>query len=403
MGEERALSARPPTMSPHPTHATPDHPPRLGWRPGLDGLRGYAVLAVIAFHFSQRDFQGSSVMFPGGAIGVDVFFVLSGFLITYLLLYELRTTGSVDLRRFYVRRALRLLPAFVAMFFGFSIVVVAFDDHDFTGPRAAPLLLDNMFYVLTYSLNWLATVGGERVWGIGHLWSLAVEEQFYLVWPPALVLLWRLGRWPGPFIAVASVLLVSSASMPLWIDNADHLYFGTDARAHQLLAGAVLAQLFVSGRFDARTAQQPTFRLALGISAIVLVAVVLLAADRNWYLLGGGLVLVTVAATIVVAGVVFAEGRWWSVLLTNRALIYLGKRSYALYLWHYPIGVWWERLELAGRVVVPLALSIALAEISYRLVEEPALRLKDRLWTTSDSPRRRSSAPAPAGGVVQGT
>ncbi len=379
-------------------------PSRLGWRPGLDGLRGYAVLAVMGFHFFQDDFQGSRFWFPGGSIGVDVFFVLSGFLITRLLLQELWTTGSVDLRRFYVRRCLRLLPAFLVMLVGFSLVVVLFHDHAFTGPRAGPLLLDNMFYVLTYSLNWLAAVGGERVWGIGHLWSLAVEEQFYLLWPPALLLIWRFGRWPAAFLGIGAALAVASASMPLWVHRADHLYFGTDARTHQLLAGAFLAHLHISGRFDQRTAGQLLFRVALGVSAAVLVGIVLFNGDRNWYLGGGGLVLVTVAATVVVGGAVYSEGRWWSILVTNRPIVHVGKRSYALYLWHYPVALWWDQLALEAPVIGPLVVSLLLAEISFRLVERPALRLKDRApaGAARRAARSGAGASAPPGGVAQG-
>jgi peptidoglycan/LPS O-acetylase OafA/YrhL len=155
--------------------------PRLSWMPALDGLRGIAVIAVMMFHTPGR------AWLPGGSLGVDLFFVLSGFLITTLLLQEHVATGRISLRGFYVRRARRLLPAVVALLAIYA-VVVTLAPGDFTGNPQAGQVAVTYVAVATYILNVTQMAHLAVAPGLSHLWSLSVEEQFYLVWPALLVL-----------------------------------------------------------------------------------------------------------------------------------------------------------------------------------------------------------------------
>ncbi len=203
---------------------------RLGRRPGLDGLRGLAVISVLIGHALQK---GTVNWFS--ASGVDLFFVLSGFLITSLLLEELADSGRVSVRRFYLRRARRLVPALLVMI-AFVVVVGLMVPGYGNGPM--------LVGALTWSANWVKIsqwhhAGPEFGSPLGHTWSLSVEEQFYLVWPLLLVLLSRFGRRALVIGTVAG--LGTAAAIPLFTSDPAHLYYGSDTRAMPLLAGCLLA------------------------------------------------------------------------------------------------------------------------------------------------------------------
>jgi peptidoglycan/LPS O-acetylase OafA/YrhL len=225
--------------------------PLLGRSPALDGLRGLALVWVVAYHFT-----GATGPFPGAWIGLDVFFVLSGFLITAMLLDEVRVHGRVSLRLFYARRALRLLPALLAMLAVWTLVLLAF--HDTTWFAATPgsertgdpVELGGAFWqvgvTLLYGANWIYALGSGQA-PLAHLWSLAVEEQFYVVWPLVLLALLAVFGLRGR-LAVVLGLATTSALLPLlyWDGGAgtDRIYFGTDTRAVGMLAGAAMAMLW---------------------------------------------------------------------------------------------------------------------------------------------------------------
>lgn len=359
-------------------------PARLAYMAGVDGLRGLAVLAVIAYHVG-------SGWAPGGFLGVEVFFVVSGYLITGLLVGERGVGLRLPLRRFWARRARRLLPALGVLLVavtGYAAVVV---------PDELPRLRGDLLGAFTYSSNWhLIAGGGDYFETIGrpsilqHLWSLAVEEQFYLLWPVVLAfVLPRLGR-RGTSLLVVMAAALSSAAM-WWASLAgdtSRAYYATDTRASALLVGSVLALLRPpatvrtggGGRKPAGTGTAPRRRFdaldLAGAAALVWLAVVMATVsqfDRGLY--AGGFLRVSLPTVVVLAAV----GRRRSILgrvLGNPLLRAVGLRSYSLYLWHWPVVVLIRpnldvTLDGPALVVLRIGLTFALAEACYRGVESP--------------------------------
>ncbi|MDA8046800.1 MAG: acyltransferase family protein [Actinomycetota bacterium] len=353
--------------------AAPARPAKLRKLPGLDGLRAIAVVAVIVFHLDPS-------WLPGGFLGVDVFFVISGYLITALVISELDRTSTLSLRRFWTRRARRLLPAL-----GFLLVsvtlVAALVGRDALGPMRGDLPA-SVFYVLNWRLlfthdSYAASFGRPPL--LQHLWSLSVEEQFYLLWPPALLLL-RRSRIRSRIAAVALGGAAASAALMALLYRAGDpsgVYFGTDTHAEGLLIGCALAAAVPPWRMTAAVA--PTARKVLEYSGVVALAVVV----AGLIVLGfdsaatyrGGMVVVDVATAVVVATVAHPASRLGA-LLGRQPLRWLGLRSYSLYLWHWPIfeltrpgaDLAWPTLP---DVVLRVALTGAAAELTYRYIEQP--------------------------------
>jgi peptidoglycan/LPS O-acetylase OafA/YrhL len=343
--------------------------PRLRHVPALDGVRAVACLLVIVFHTW-------SVAAPGGLIGVDLFFVLSGFLITTLLLDEHRLTGRISLARFYARRALRLLPALVVLLIGCGLIAALEPDATFAAAtlRAVP-------YTVGYVANW-AYAYGVDLGLVAHTWSLSVEEQFYLLWPLMLV---GLLRWFGARSALAAcfwgVLLVFAVRALLlarggtWLE----LYGGSGTRADALLAGCALALAAHLGLFR----RVPAAVVALlGMAGLAVIVWVVHNPDPYSWLLHGGFTLVAISAALVIAALAvkpFAPLVW---VLSLRPLTSIGKVSYGVYLWHYPLVLLIYPVVAsrgASSPVVIAVLAYTLASLSYGLVESPFLRLKRRI------------------------
>ena len=336
-------------------------PWRLGHRPALDGVRGLAILLVLYDH----------VRLPGlgaaGPAGVTVFFCLSGFLITALLLQEHAARTAIDLVAFYRRRALRLLPALVAFLVVMTAVALAL------GVPAGKSLADTV-PVLLYVGNWVRAFGGS-LGTVGITWSLAVEEQFYLVWPVVVLALARFGRTPLLVVAALGSLYAVTARFVLWDGGAglDRVYFGSDTQALGLLVGCALALVLHHGR---RLPRVPG-RL-LGVLLAGLLGCAALPGEL------GRWVVSPVLVPLVTAGIIYAVAtdsapRW----LSSPALVLVGRRSYGMYLWHtLPVLVVLPGLREA--VPAPVAVVLALAAtwgltlLSWRYVEQPFLRLKDR-------------------------
>ncbi|CAI6030637.1 acyltransferase family protein [Cohnella sp. JJ-181] len=354
-------------------HTTKSEPSR--YMPGLDGLRAIAVIAVIAYHL---DFDWAQ----GGLLGVGVFFVLSGYLITDQIASELHRGGRLDLKRFWLRRARRLLPAMLLVMAAVSLYLLLFDRD-----RLPPLAGD-VWSAVTYTSNWYLIyhhVSYFESFGppspFGHLWSLAVEEQFYLLWPlllPAMALL--LGRRGKTTLAVLIAAAASAAAMAmLYVPGGDpsRIYYGTDTRAFGLLIGAALALIWPSGRLSAGLRGRYRTGLdAVGIAALT--AVLLMMHDANEYdgfLYRGGLVLLSLCSAALVASLAHPAGRLGA-WLGCAPLRWIGKRSYGIYLWHYPVIVLSQgQVNADGpqplRIAFQLAASVALAALSYRYVENP--------------------------------
>ena len=370
--------------------------------PGLDGLRALAVAAVLLFH-------GGVGWFQGGLLGVDVFFVLSGFLITSLLISEFRSSGTISFKNFYARRARRLLPALFVTVLGVAAyalwIAPASTRATIRGDGLSTLAeVANWHFILT-NQNYFVRSGPPSP--LLHTWSLAVEEQFYLVWPALALVVLRRWKTQG-LVVVAPLLAVASAS---WCAFAFHhgagttrLYYGTDVRIQEVMVGASLAALWKAtpgGRVRPDRSHQYT--RGLGVLGLGGLAVLLWCfhevSGASGFLYQGGFLVVSLSTLAVVAAVCGARGSLVERFFALRPLRYVGRISYGLYLYHWPIFLVLDgsRTGLSGvpLLVVRLAVSIGAAAISYRFVERPLRGLQPAInW------RRIAILPTAAIGVV---
>jgi peptidoglycan/LPS O-acetylase OafA/YrhL len=355
-----------------------DRGPTTGYRPHLDGLRALAVYLVVLFHAGNRAFSG-------GYIGVDIFFVLSGYLVTALLLRDLLGTGRIGFARFYSRRFRRLLPAaFVALIvtaFVYVAIASPLEVSDAVGSfKAAFLYVTNWYFIHQATGYFGADITSNPVL---QFWSLAIEEQFYLLWPLALgALAWFTRRLEPrrrhvvvPAIVAAAALASAVWALSLRHSDPNRAYYGTDARAYELMAGALLAllpRILRSARRHERTARVVA---GVGIAGLVLLA-------TSWIHLdaierGIAVTVVTVAFLVAIEsgsdGLV-ARG------LSLPTVVYLGKISYGIYLWHWIVVIVAARSFGLGTTttVIVVLVSTALASLSYQLLEQP-VRTSKRL------------------------
>ncbi len=347
---------------------------------GLDGLRAVAVTVVILFHLSP----GTTV---GGYLGVDVFFVISGFLITSLLLRERADSGRVRLRAFWARRARRLLPAL-----GILVLVCCSCAALIGGDVLVGLGLQ-VLGAATFSSNWLLLATGTSYFGesvpelFRNLWSLAVEEQFYLIWPLLIALvLFRMPRWLRvscvAFLAVGSAVAMAVLWTPA---DSTRVYYGTDTHAFGLAIGGVLALLATSWSRQA-LAWPRIARALLGIAGpTALLALLVLAAampGSSPFVFRGGLVIVAMLTAVIIS-TLLVPGTPLARLLELGALRWVGVRSYGLYLWHWPVFVLlvsalpgWPRSGPTGWAIgdIAAAITVGAAGLSYRFIEQPIRR-----------------------------
>ncbi|HET7822551.1 MAG TPA: acyltransferase family protein [Ornithinibacter sp.] len=374
---------------------TPVRSGRLQRMPGLEGVRAIAVTAVLIFHANPN-------WLPGGFLGVDVFFTLSGFLITSLLLSELDARGRLRLGRFYLHRARRLLPALVLVLVATSLLAMT------VAQDAAARVREDAISAVLYVTNWGYVLHGTPYFEatgrpplLQHLWSLAVEEQFYLVWPLLLYGLWRLGGALAVRIGAAAGVLASTTLMA-WIAIRDgipfvtdsgRVYFGTDTHAMSLLVGAVLATYWSQrGAIAALTPQARRTVSGIGLASLVgLVAAFRFADPMSWALYRGGFLWVGVLTAGVVAAAA-VNGTGFARALSVQPLRWVGQRSYGIYLWHWPIFmVLRPGADLESRgwpvEVARFGLTLLAASLSYRYVEMPVRRgAVGRLWADLNEP-----------------
>ena len=346
---------------------------RLPHLPALDGLRGVAVAVVVAFH---------AHWLIGGYLGVDLFFVLSGFLITRLLLDEHNTTGRIDLVAFWRRRARRLLPALIIVIC-FAAVAERWRGT-LDGPAGGRR---DVIGALTYTSNWLRLDSGAVYWEqfrgpalLDHMWSLAIEEQFYVVWPLLMLgLLW----WMRSDIGRSVVLGLASCGLGLWAlrlfsrtSDASRVYMGTDTRAVALLLGATVAAI---AHQRARASMNTTIDTALRSAALpaLLILGVMIVRLRGDAVITyeGGLLACSFAGAVVVAAASLDRPPAAFRVFTTRPLRWLGSRSYGIYLWHWPIMVVLHVADSPDssllRRLTAVTASLAIAEVSYRVIEQP--------------------------------
>lgn len=353
------------------------------YMPGLDGLRTLAVFFVVLYHLNVN-------WAPGGLLGVSIFFVLSGYLITDLLTAEWGRTRTLDLKSFWIRRCRRLMPAMMVMMVSVASWVTIFNPslmHVLRGDAVSSLLYVNNWYLIFHQVSYFEKFG--PVSPLGHMWSLAVEEQFYLLWPLLLLLAMKLLRKRGPiFLFILAAAGISSLLMLLMYDP-DHdpsrVYYGTDTRAFSLLIGAALSIVWPSRKLSA--AKSFTSRLMLeGTGIVGLGSVFYMVWNTNEYdgfLYPGGFILLSVLAAMVIASAAHPAslvGR----LLGIKPLRWLGVRSYSIYIWHYPVIVLTAPADLdpsVWRAILQSTASIVLAALSYKYIEEPIRGgLIGRMW-----------------------
>ena len=356
--------------------------------PAIDGLRALAVIAVMLYHLGFT-------WIPGGFLGVDLFFVISGYVITRLLLDSIEQSGGLDLRGFYLARARRLLPALI---FTVTTTTIAIGIW---APDTIKRLLTDMPFSLTGTMNWWLVARHQDYFeSIGrppllqHTWSLAVEAQFYLLWPLILYfILKRLGKSRIPIaalvIAAASGITLLLVSFSLDASNASkvsHVYFGTDTHSIGLFLGAALAVSWIPQNFTINVSKKAQdFIDGIGVFGFIgIIATFLLIDESKPTLYKIAFPLAGLFGASIIMSVVHPASRF-APILQNPILVWIGQRSYAMYLWHWIIfQVTRPSVDLAGQMWALYALRIlivfALADISLRYVEQPIRRGALNLW-----------------------
>jgi peptidoglycan/LPS O-acetylase OafA/YrhL len=347
--------------------------------PALDGVRALATIAVLLFHNARTTIdiplpefhQGDA--WRGGFLGVDVFFVLSGFLITTLLLREHDATRRIEFRRFWSRRARRLLPALFVLL----LIEALLARYVFT-PVTASRLRGDALGTLFYFENWRLATGSSPV--LSHTWSLSIEEQWYLVWPLLLALFLYLARGQARRVLapIAVLTVASAAECAALFTPVNHssvrAHYGTDTRAQALLVGAALA-VFLLWR---PTIRGRLLHVTAWVALAFLVWSFLAMRGGDPWLYHGGFLLVAVASAVLIAAAVQMPASAVGRLLASRPLVAIGLVSYGLYLYHMPIYRWIStdrtQLEALPLLFLRLAVTTAVAVASYHLVEKPFRR-----------------------------
>ncbi len=376
----------------------------LTYIPSLDGLRALSVLAVIVYHANK-------LWLPGGFLGVEVFFVISGYLITLLLLAESEANGAVSLKQFWLRRARRLLPALWVVVLG-VVVFAAIFQRDILGT-----LRGDVVAALFYGFNWFQIWVGTSYFTsfefvpLRHLWSLAVEEQFYLIWPIVMLVVAKFGKRRLPIVsavffglavalAVYMAVVYKSGTISTIADTpeqftslfgqsvsrVDYLFLGTFTRSSGLLLGAALAIWWRPWLLQSSRAGASKLFDVIGVIGLVALAMmtwrfqtVTEGTDQGSVgydlLFRGGFFLTDVASVAVIAAAVHPGSRFFARSLSNPVLVWLGRRSYGFYLFHWPVFQFYRRFAGQGltpyEFVVLVLLALALTELSYRYIETP--------------------------------
>ena len=353
--------------------------------PSIDSLRALAVLAVIIYHVDVN-------YLPGGFLGVDLFFVLSGYLISSLIIKEFRKTGTVNLYNFYIRRARRLLPAVYFMITVGLVVMVLFNEvllrKSHLDAIFGYIYSSNWWYIF-HKLDYFDSFGAQSPFK--HLWSLAIEEQFYMIFPLLFLLVNRKKKSKdGTYklnknflYVVLGLILVSLIAHILLFDinNISRIYFGTDTRAFSLLVGVVGAILYPMERLHAKVTPQQNmlYSVVSLVSIATLITVMIYTSEYNTLLYRGGFLLVAILGLIVI----ISSGKQHTLmsrLLSFKPVVFIGKISYSLYLWHFPVLVLTTPVSEIGNpniffVILRIVLTFAVAIVSYVFVETPIRKL----------------------------
>lgn len=343
---------------------------RVGRRPRLNGLRGFAILMILAFHATRR-----GDVLPGAYVGVEIYFVLSGYLITALLIDEFATTGRISFPRFFARRALRLFPPLLPFFAACLLILLRVHDGLHT------LMVRFLVATVGYCANIFLAFGHDLYWA--HSWSLSAEEQFYLLWPALLFVLLRRGFSPRTVTAVtaAAFVLVSLPRVLLWrygghAGDSRFAFYSPFTHADGLLLGCLLGQLFAWNLIPDGPRARRLIAGAGVVSFAFVLAVFARVSTSSSFLYDGGFTLIGLACAFLVLGSLQSAPAAPFRLLDWRPLRYTGEISYGLYLWN-PLFLF-NYPGTAFNPVLATALTFAVAAASFRWIETPALRRKGR-------------------------
>jgi peptidoglycan/LPS O-acetylase OafA/YrhL len=340
--------------------------------PELDGIRALAILMVMAIHARVPHASG-------GFIGVDLFFVLSGYLITSLLMKEHRKTGTVDFKRFYWRRCLRLLPALTAL-----LVIYVIFGLNFQLNRST--MMRDVTIVFFYAASWSRALYNIPSDWLGHTWSLSIEEQFYFIWPAILILIINCNLVKK--ITLLSIIAISVCVYRYYLlfnnVSTDRIYFGFDTRIDTTLYGCMLAFLLSYDSVVAKiTAHRRILNVftALSISFLVWVLTCFSGEMRLFYSIG--FALTAVSAAVVVLQIIVNKRGILACTLRKPGLVYTGKISYGLYIWHWPIFNYLHahtHLPSVAKIVTGFIAAYVVSMLSYHLMEQPLLKFKDSFF-----------------------
>lgn len=342
---------------------------------GFDGLRSLAVIGVILYHLLPSQMRG-------GFLGVPVFFVVSGYLITDLLVQEWKQNGKIRLGKFYIRRMKRLYPALVTMLIASSAYITLFQRNllnNLRGNVVSSLLYVNNWWQIEHGLSYFDRFAGESPFT--HIWSLAVEAQNYLLWPIIFILLMKLVKNRGKiYITVSVAALISAIWMAILFtpgQDPTRVYYGTDTRLFSILMGSGLAFIWPSTRLKSQIPKQAKKVLnSIGlVSLVLLIAAFLFLNDGTTFLYYGGMFLISLVCVVLVA-ITAHPGASLNKWLTNPIFTWLGKRSYGIYLYQFPIMIFYEaKFNVADHLVlhtiIEIVLILLITELSYRFVEKP--------------------------------
>ena len=353
--------------------------PKKRYITSLDGLRAFAVIAVLLYHMNVS-------WAKSGLLGVTIFFVLSGYLITGLLMAEWRETGNIDLPHFWLRRVKRLVPAIVTVIVVVAALSALFNHELLTKmrPDIAPSLFffTNWWYIFR-GISYFDALGAPSP--LTHFWSLAIEEQFYLVWPVLLLIVFKIGgkkklvRRGCLVLAAISAILMALLYTPG--TDPSRVYYGTDTRAFSLLIGAWLSFTWPGQELTEERAAKVSKRNMIlldiaGVAALVVIVFIMVTVSGfSPFMYYGGILLVSILTAVVIAVLVHPRSKLAHVA-SAKPLVWIGKRSYGMYLWHYPIILFLMPQNHVGAFplwtyLLVIGLTIAVAALSYTFIEKP--------------------------------
>ncbi|RAS74840.1 acyltransferase family protein [Priestia endophytica] len=343
---------------------------------GLDGLRAFAVLSVIAYHLN---FSWAK----GGFLGVDVFFVLSGYLITSIILPSHGSRLTFDFRDFWIRRIRRLLPAAYVMIIATVVWVVLFKEEllaTVRGDAVSSLFYTSNWWFIFHKLSYFDSFGSPSP--LKNLWSLAIEEQFYLLWPILLAVGFYIFKRRSVVSCVVLVgILISAMSMGMLYEpgmDPSRVYYGTDTRSFELLVGCWLALVWPLKRLSAKELPVKVRKIFNGVSIVSFLIIILcffFVSEYQTFVYQGGMLLFCLNTAILVACICHPSNLLGK-LLSWKPLRWIGSRSYGIYLWHYPVIVLTTPVEEIGtqnywRIALQIFVTFVVAEWSYRMIEMP--------------------------------